>query len=45
MIFETNSLVDLYFVALYKAFPEFAILDFPALWYGVANDGDSPGLL
>lgn len=37
-----NSLVDLHFVALHKAFPEPALLDFPALWHGVANDGDSP---
>lgn len=45
MISEMNSLVDLHFVAHYKAFPEPAILDFPALWHGVANDGDSTSLL
>jgi len=39
-----NSLVDLHFVTLHKAFAEPALLDFPALWRGVANDGDSPSL-
>lgn len=44
MIFEMNSLVDLHFVALHKAFPEPAYLDFLALWRGAADDGDSPAL-
>lgn len=40
-----NSLLDLQFVALYKAFPQPVLLDFPVLWHGASNDGDSPGLL
>lgn len=44
MLFEMNSQVDLHFVTLHKAFPEPALLDFPALWHGVASNGDSPSL-